>query len=277
MLILTQHDEVEFIGWGAWLVGLVCTILLEDFSTSVFEYLIGTGIWVLICLLLHWLALRNARNDEMSDKTDYRTFIMKTLFPFLLLLPILACANQQPTPEIRLVKDNADGFHLQWDEPLPAERIVLVEMTTVYDTSAEDARPVEQILKRVQVLHFPDGVFKSPYINLTLMRHSPEKSRFTIEILDVGDKNDQEKLTTQSMPHLVISCSDLKSCVEFAMDTIATRASLHGRGQVREEILNEHPFKPYTVGSPSILHFDVGKNPFIDLPLDLSILDSIPE
>ena len=73
VLILTQHDKVEFIGWGAWLVGLVCTILLDDFSTSVFEYLIGTGIWVLICLLLHWLALRNAGNDEMSDKTDYRT------------------------------------------------------------------------------------------------------------------------------------------------------------------------------------------------------------
>ena len=190
--------------------------------------------------------------------------MMKPL-TLLLLLPLLACGNQQPTPEIRLVKDNADGFHLQWDEPLREERIVLVEITTVYDHSTDDSKPVEQILTRVQALHFPAGVFKSPYINLTLMRHSPRQSRFTIEILDVGDKNDQEKLTTQSMPHSVISYIDLDDCVEFAMDTTVTyREAGYSRGQVQEEILNEHPFKPYTVGSPSILHLEVENNPFDD-------------
>ena len=185
----------------------------------------------------------------------------------LLLLPLLACGNQQPTPEIRLVKDNAYGFHLQWDEPLREERIILVEMTTVYDHFTDDSKPVEQILTRVQALHFPDGVFKSPYINLTLMRHSPKRSRFTIEILDIGDKNDREKLTTQSMPHSVISYFDLDDCVEFTMDTTVTYRKVgYSRGQVQEEILNEHPFKPYTVGSPSILHLEVEKNWFADTP-----------
>ena len=48
----------------------------------------------------------------------------------LLLILLLACGNQQPTPEIRLVRDNVDGFHLQWNGPLREERIILVEMTT---------------------------------------------------------------------------------------------------------------------------------------------------
>ena len=191
----------------------------------------------------------------------------------LLLLPLLACGNQQSTPEIRIVKDNADGFHLQWDGPLREERIVLVEMTTVYDHSTGDSKPIEHILTRVQALHFPDGVFKSPYINLTRMRHSPRRSRFTIEILDVGDKNYREKLTTQSMPHSVISYFDLDDCVEFAMDTTVTyREAGYSRGQVQEEILNEHPFKPYTVGSPSILHLEVEKNWFADIPVNLPLI-----
>ena len=190
----------------------------------------------------------------------------------LLLLPFLACGNQQSTPEIRLVKDNAYGFHLQWDEPLREERIVLVEITTEYDDVTDDSKPVEQILTRVQALHFPSGVFKSPYVNLTLMRHSPKRSRFTIEILDVSDKSDRDKLTTQSMPHSVISYLDLDDCVQFAMDTTVTyRKSGLSRGKVQEEILNEHPFKPYTVGSPSILHFEVKKNLFADIPRDLHL------
>ena len=66
-LVITQHDELGFIGWGIWLVALVCTILYDS-TTSVFVYLIGTGIWVLICLLLRWLSRRNSKTDEMSDK-----------------------------------------------------------------------------------------------------------------------------------------------------------------------------------------------------------------
>ena len=191
----------------------------------------------------------------------------------LFLLPLLACGNQQRTPEIRLVKDNADGFHLQWDEPLREERTILVNLTTVYNYWNTDyTKRIERIMKRVQVLHFPDGVFKSAYIDLTLMMHSPKNSRFTIEILDVSNKKDREKLTKQSMPHPVISYIDLDDCVKLAMNTtiktIPYRENLYRDGtggKIQEEILTEHPFKPYAVGSPSILHFKIVKSRWVDI------------
>ena len=61
VLVINQHDEVRFIGPGIWLVALV-SIILHEPTTSVFEYLIVTGIWVLICLLLCWISLRNGKN-----------------------------------------------------------------------------------------------------------------------------------------------------------------------------------------------------------------------
>ena len=67
VLVINQHDEVRSIGPGIWLVAPVC-IILYDSTTSLFVYLIVTGTWGLICLLMRWFLLRNAKTEESKKR-----------------------------------------------------------------------------------------------------------------------------------------------------------------------------------------------------------------
>ena len=165
---------------------------------------------------------------------------MKVICILMTSFYLLACGHNRPhsevetpIPEVRLVEDYRKytsrgdplfGYHLQWDAPLPDERIVLVEIE--YNIGAPIG-PYGRLL-----IKFDAGQFRSEMLTIS-MAWEPPLHWYTIKILEAKERD-----TLTQFPHEV-----WKSGAEYF-----TRD--------QSVILKEHPFKPYRVGTPSMLRFE---------------------
>lgn len=157
-------------------------------------------------------------------------------------------AGDQPIPEIRLVQDTAaydtrrhelrTSFHFQWDAPLQEERLVLVEILESGQWSSEEPQRY--------LLAFPAGSFRSDQIEVHLGL-SYGTDAYAIKILEAAERAE--------LP--------LPRYVDYLAYTKGTDTVSPPGQKLRESVLllKEHPFKPYKVGSPSVLRFEYEAQP----------------
>lgn len=156
-------------------------------------------------------------------------------------------AGDQPIPEIRLVQDTVDydtrryelraSFHFQWDAPLQEGRFVLVEILETRHWSSDEPQRY--------LLAFPDGSFRSDQMVIWL--HHGTDGPYSIKILEASAR---AELT---LPRYVDYLAYTKNS-----DSVSPPGQ-----ELRESVLllKEHPFKPYKVGSPSVLRFEYQAQP----------------
>ena len=131
-------------------------------------------------------------------------------------------------PEVYLVEDGDNSYHLQWTEPLEEERIVLIEITGVEFVSSS---PVVE--RERQFLIFPAGVIRSNRLEgagVIKNRGSGviQRAELSVEILPGEER--------------------------FNVD-LPQKAS-HAMGAGDKELPIGHPFQPYNVIGPSKLIFN---------------------
>ena len=77
----------------------------------------------------------------------------------------LSCGALDGDPEVYLVKDSDNSYHLQWTEPLEEQRIVLIRITGIFiERTWNDEEFVTKTgreFEREHLLIFPAGVFRS--------------------------------------------------------------------------------------------------------------------
>ena len=158
-------------------------------------------------------------------------------------------AGDQPIPEIRLVQDTAaydtrrhelqTSFHFQWDAPLQEERLVLVEILESGQWSSEEPQRY--------LLAFPAGSFRSDQMYVDLYPRTDATDAYVIKILEASARLE--------LP--------LPRYVDYLAYTKGTDTVSPPGHEQRESVLllKEHPFKPYKVGSPSVLRFKYEAQP----------------
>ncbi len=139
-------------------------------------------------------------------------------------------------PRVQLVKDGPNEFHFQWDEPLKEERIILClveEFLAITTTSPViiGYKPTGFPFQRL--VYFPEGSFISESI-----KHQP----VFIEILPASERY------KFPLPAKVFEQPGWGHKISYNIDYDEQR-----------RILEEHPFKPYRVGKPSRITFEMPK------------------
>lgn len=70
----------------------------------------------------------------------------------------LSCGALEENPEIHLVRDSADTFHFQWNEPLITDRIILVRAAYTASAYGGSGRVVLSPEKPTEDIYLPDEV-----------------------------------------------------------------------------------------------------------------------
>ena len=132
------------------------------------------------------------------------------------------------SPTVRLVKDTERSFHIQWHDTLLEERIVLVRFVyTNINWVREGWRTPTLVLH-----YFRPEEFRSGHMYV-YDRDFMDKQQVTVEILPATDR--------------------YKLKLPYPLGYELSSAGDHRFGNV--QVLVEHPFKPYKVGTPSKLIF----------------------
>lgn len=131
-------------------------------------------------------------------------------------------------PTVRLIKDTDRSFHFQWDSTLLEERIVLARFTyTNINWVREHWRTPTLVLH-----HFSPGAFRSGHMYV-YDREFMNTQSVTVEILPAANRH--------------------KLKLPYPLGYRLSSAGDHQFGH--EQVLVEHPFKHYEVGTPAKLTF----------------------
>ena len=171
---------------------------------------------------------------------------MRTTFLITLPLLVLGCGSKRhccdcvadkdsPTPEVRLVKDSPTTFHFQWKEPLKEERIILVRIRKVNARGAGGGRLTDPYLMDEET-HF---------YRFDAALHQPSQFRSPLFSIMAGLAGDHRSIPPGLTPYVEI-------LPEHKRYDIKLPTYPYDGG---DEILVEHPFKPYELGKPSKLVF----------------------
>ena len=163
---------------------------------------------------------------------------MPKIATLCLLIAFLGCDN---TPRVRLVKDNNQTFHIQWDKPLKEERIVLVRVNG-WLTYNYERRPQQ----KDYLVHFAVGSILS----------APRPRRWncsghwgdidSVEILPAHRRN------TIDFPARLYKVPGKIPENQLNLPIFRNVFEVHGD----EVILRDHPFfRDYRIGEPSRLSF----------------------
>lgn len=187
---------------------------------------------------------------------------MKTICILAIGFILLACGHNHPLvveheceaetriPEIRWVLDGVHdardeggasffAFHLQWDSPLTEERLVLLERR-VYNAEKDVMEANRYLIRftvgetrsRLNVRHPLESLQKGEYVVYAILEGwKRENLAFPFEISSLHNVN-------ASTAH-----------ISYSVDLQTLRNS----DQTNRLILKGHPFKPYKVGTPSLL------------------------
>ena len=142
----------------------------------------------------------------------------------------LSCGALDGDPEVYLVKDSDNSYHLQWTEPLEEQRIVLIKITGIIEILWDNGEFAEREFESERLLIFPAGVFRSDQFR---------GLDITPSTVTGGDR-----LTAVEIP---------PAKARFNVDL--PKRAFHTESKEYEELLVGHPFQPYEVGEPSELTF----------------------
>lgn len=160
------------------------------------------------------------------------------------------CEDETRIPEIRWVLDGVHdardefgasffAFHLQWDSPLTEERLVLLERR-VYNAE-KDVLEANRYLIR-----FAAGETRSR-LNVRSPLEYLQKGEYVVYAILEG--REREKL---AFPFEISALHDVKASTAHISYSVAL-PDLRYADQTVRLILKGHPFKPYKVGTPSLL------------------------
>lgn len=152
-------------------------------------------------------------------------------------------------PEVRLVKDGPHDFHFQWDEPLNEERIILClseEFVQLVDADNDIGGHTRTGFPEQRLVYFPQGSFRSKLFTDTLV---------FIEILSAHQRS------AFPLPSYARDATaDFPENIRRLAGENLSYLHYHGiagESDAYQQILREHPFKPYRVGKPSRLTFTI--------------------
>ena len=150
----------------------------------------------------------------------------------IVIVAILGCGGDDSVvsadnvPEVRLVDDGSNDFHFQWDEPLKEERIIPIRCHFEGVAQGRNGELHPYAHSWTKLIYFPSDSFVSKPLR--------ESSLVSIKIL---------------------------SSQERAKFSLPTRVYMNDEWYDYHDswlrILKEHPFKPYRVGKPSNLTFEM--------------------
>ena len=145
------------------------------------------------------------------------------------------CGVLDGNPEVYLVKDSDNSYHLQWTEPLEERRIVLIKITSISIqfswNNEEFVTKTGREREREHLLIFPAGVFRS--------------DRFSGVDITPSTVTGNVQLISVEIP---------PAKARFNVDL--PKKAFHTESKEYEELLVGHPFQPYDVGEPFKLTFD---------------------
>ena len=147
----------------------------------------------------------------------------------LVAVMVSSCGDRDGgNPEVYLVEDGDNSYHLQWTEPLEEERIVLIETT-----GAKFVSSAVVVERERQLLIFPAGVIRSNRLEGAGVIRSRgggaiQRAELSVEILPGEER--------------------------FNVDL--PKKAFHAMGAGDKQLPIGHPFEPYNVIGPSKLIFN---------------------
>ena len=167
---------------------------------------------------------------------------MPKIATLCLLIVFFGCDN---APRVRLVRDNNQTYHFQWDKPLKEERIVLMR---------SDGEVGEYVFEGEMSKWKSPGVYFSYHLV-----YFPEGSFVSAPVF-AGDRNLGEHGGSIGRTHSVELLAAHLRDNEFMVGFPARLYVINDRGVVRHGdrvILREHPsFREYSIDEPSSLTFE---------------------
>ena len=146
----------------------------------------------------------------------------------LVAVMVSSCGDRDGgNPEVYLVEDGDNSYHLQWTEPLEEERIVLIETT-----GAKFVSSAVVVERERQLLIFPAGVIRSN----------------RLEGAQVGI------IRSRVILRAGLSVEILPGEERFNVDL--PKKAFHAMGAGDKQLPIGHPFEPYNVIGPSKLIFN---------------------
>ena len=160
----------------------------------------------------------------------------------LVAVMVSSCGDRDGgNPEVYLVEDGDNSYHLQWTEPLEEERIVLIETT-----GAKFVSSAVVVERERQLLIFPAGVIRSNRLEGAQVGVIRSREGGAIQRVGV--------IRSRVILRAGLSVEILPGEERFNVDL--PKKAFHAMGAGDKQLPIGHPFEPYNVIGPSKLIFN---------------------